>query len=109
MRLRGGKQIINRRTSKSSIRFEKPLFTEIACLGDSINHYPILIECRNNNLGVKMKKKKSTYDWKITFKKFLWVLGEVLVSGFLAYATDNPELLGLIPIAEALRNMLKHM
>lgn len=44
----------------------------------------------------------------ITAKKFLIVAAEVVVSGLIVYFTDNPLFLGLIPLAEAVRNFLKH-
>lgn len=52
--------------------------------------------------------KKIAYDWKKTASKFLWALGEILLAGAIAYATERPEFLGLVPILEAFRNYLKH-
>ena len=54
---------------------------------------------------VIMAKK---YNWFITFKKFGIVLVEIFLAGYIAYAVDQPALLGLVPIAEAVRNFIKH-
>jgi len=48
------------------------------------------------------------YDWKITLKKFSWAAAEILVAGFIAYATERPEFLALVPFSEAVRNYLKN-
>jgi len=48
------------------------------------------------------------YDLKITAKKFLWTFAEIVVAGFIAYATDHPEFLVIVPLAEAVRNWIKH-
>jgi len=48
------------------------------------------------------------FNWKITGKKFLYSFIEVLCIGFIAYATDKPSLLVLIPVAEALKNIIKN-
>ena len=48
------------------------------------------------------------YDWKITAKKFLYALGEILIAGTLVYVTDKPEFLLIVPVLEAIRNWWKH-
>jgi len=48
------------------------------------------------------------YDWKKTAKKFGWALAEIFVAGAIAYATEHPEWLVLVPVFEAVRNWLKH-
>lgn len=48
------------------------------------------------------------YDWKITAKKFGWSFLQIVVVGFIAYATETPELLVFVPIAEAVKNFIKH-
>jgi hypothetical protein len=48
------------------------------------------------------------YKFSKTLEKFLIALAEIGVAGFLAYATDKPYLLGLVPIAEGLRNFIKY-
>ena len=53
-----------------------------------------------------MAKHKVNY-WK-TGKKFLIVAVEVVVLGFLAWVSDHIEFLYLVPVLEALRNILKH-
>lgn len=53
-----------------------------------------------------MMEKK--YNWKITAEKFAWIFVEIVVAGFIAYATDHPEFLVIVPLAEAMRNWIKH-
>jgi len=48
------------------------------------------------------------YNWKITAKKFGIIALEILVAGVLSYATDHPEFLVIVPLAEAFRNWIKH-
>jgi len=48
------------------------------------------------------------YKWSITVKKFAWAFAEIVVAGLIAYATDHPEFLVIVPIAEAIRNWIKH-
>ena len=51
---------------------------------------------------------KTKFEWKKTGKKFLVVLGEVLVLGVLGYIVNNPKLVYLVPVLEAARNYFKH-
>ena len=48
------------------------------------------------------------YEFKKTIYKFLWALGEIFIAGTIVYFTNRPEFLFLVPIAEAVRNWLKH-
>ena len=48
------------------------------------------------------------YNWKITAKKFGIIALEVVVAGLIVYATDHPEFLVIVPLAEAVRNWIKH-
>ena len=48
------------------------------------------------------------YSFLKTLKKFLIVLAEVLIAGAIVYATENPSWIFLVPVLEAMRNMLKH-
>lgn len=48
------------------------------------------------------------YDWKITLRKFVETLVEILIVGTIAYLTQNELYLFLLPLLEALRNYLKH-
>ena len=48
------------------------------------------------------------FNWKITAKKFGFSLIEILAAGTLVYITDKPYLLFLVPVAEAVRNWIKH-
>lgn len=49
-----------------------------------------------------------TYKISITLRKFLISVVEVALAGLIAYLAKNPLYLGLIPIAEAVRNFLKN-
>ncbi len=49
-----------------------------------------------------------SYDWRKTFVKFLWISGEVIVFGLIAYFTRNGIFLAFIPALEAVRNIIKH-
>jgi len=57
---------------------------------------------------LKMADEKKPYDWKITANKFFVILVQILIAGGLAYATDHPEFMALVPIIEAFRNWWKH-
>jgi len=48
------------------------------------------------------------YKWYLTAKKVLWLSAEILIAGMLAYSTDHPEFLALVPIIEGIRNFIKH-
>ena len=48
------------------------------------------------------------YKFKITLAKFGLIALEVIVAGIIAYAVEEPLLIGLVPFAEAIRNYLKH-
>ena len=48
------------------------------------------------------------YDWKKTFGKFAWALGEIVVAGAVVYFTDNNIFLVIVPVLEGLRNYIKH-
>ncbi len=48
------------------------------------------------------------YNWKITARKGLIVLAEILIAGTIVYLTDNMLFLFLVPVLEMLRNYLKH-
>lgn len=48
------------------------------------------------------------YKWQITAIKFAWSFAEIVATGCIVYATDRPELFLLVPIAEAVKNYLKH-
>ena len=48
------------------------------------------------------------FDWKITAKKFGWSALEVFVAGLIAYFTERPEFLAIVPLIEAVKNWLKH-
>ena len=48
------------------------------------------------------------YNWKITAKKFLISLAEIIVVGTIAFFTGKPDFLVLIPILEAIKNWIKH-
>lgn len=52
--------------------------------------------------------KKQKYDWKKTLKKVGWSLAEILVVGSIAFVTERPELLVLIPLLEGAKNYIKH-
>ena len=48
------------------------------------------------------------FDWKITAKKVLISLAEIILCGGLAYLQNDQRLLVLVPVIEAVRNVLKH-
>ena len=50
----------------------------------------------------------TNYNWKITAKKFLIILAEVMLAGSIVYLTDNHLWLILVPALEALRNYIRH-
>jgi hypothetical protein len=52
--------------------------------------------------------KKQTYDWKKTATKVARISIEIILAGALAYATNRPELLALVPALEGLYNYWKH-
>lgn len=47
-------------------------------------------------------------DWKKVGKKFLIAVVEIVAVGTIAYFSNMPLLMGLVPIVEALRNAIKH-
>lgn len=48
------------------------------------------------------------YDWKITAKKVGKSLAIVVLTGILAVYSEEPLVLGLIPLIEGALNYLKH-
>ncbi len=58
---------------------------------------------RTHSMMAKIK-----YDWKITAKKGMIVLAEVIIAGLISYLAENNIYLLLIPILESLRNYIKH-
>jgi hypothetical protein len=56
----------------------------------------------------KTMVKKQTYDWKKTATKVARISIEIILAGALAYATNRPELLALVPALEGLYNYWKH-
>lgn len=63
---------------------------------------------RQNEDIVDSLIKSGGFDWKITAKKFSWIAAEVLISGGICYLTDNNLYLAIIPVLEAIRNVIKH-
>ena len=52
--------------------------------------------------------KKQEYEWKKTAKKAGRVLAEIILVGTLAYITEIPQLLLLVPVVEAAIDYIKH-
>ncbi len=48
------------------------------------------------------------YEIKKTIKKFVIISIEVIIASIIAIQTERPEFLALVPVLEALRNVLKH-
>ena len=48
------------------------------------------------------------YDWKKTARKALFVTGEVVIAGLIAFIADRPELLIIAPILEIALDWFKH-
>ena len=48
------------------------------------------------------------YNWKKTLEKFAWGFAEVVAAGAIVYFTEQPWGLAFVPVAEAIRNWLKH-
>ncbi len=61
-----------------------------------------------NSKGRKIINKNMKYDIKKTIKKFVIISVEVIIAGVIALETQRPELLALVPILEAIRNIAKH-
>ena len=52
--------------------------------------------------------KKHINNWKKPAEKFAIALVEIAIAGFIAWSAENPIWLGLVPLAEAVRNIIKH-
>jgi len=48
------------------------------------------------------------YNWKITAKKGLILFAEIIILGAIAFVTEDPEYICLLPVLEMLRNAIKH-
>lgn len=57
---------------------------------------------------VKVNITNDKYDWKKTAKKVAKSAAIVILTGILAVYSEEPIVLGLIPVIEGLINFLKH-
>ena len=57
----------------------------------------------------RMKQQLNTeFDWQITLKKALLSALLVFIAGLLAWMEQEPMLLAIVPVVEAIRNVIKH-
>lgn len=55
-----------------------------------------------------MAKKQNKYSFILTLQKAGIILVQVLVAGAIAYVTEQPEYIFLVPVFEGIRNYIKH-
>ena len=105
MRLWYGEQGNDKRIAEGSVGHNKPLFTEIACMGYNNDSMPdCSMRCINRESFIMAKK----YDWKKTAWKVGIVAGEIIIAGIIAYIADKPALIFLAPVFEGILDYLKH-